>query len=96
MVISDVPSVDSCILRADDGRVLEGISTAHLETLVPREENALIMILRGSARGELAEIVERDKSKYTVTVQTVPDRDQILRLDFDDVCEYVGEVPMMY
>ena len=50
------------------------------------------MILSGSRKGQVAELVAKDKRSCVAAVQTLPDKDEVLKLDFDDVCEYTGEV----
>lgn len=39
---------------------------------------------------QLAEIVDKDKERCKAVVQFIPDRDQVLTLDYDSICEYVG------
>ena len=50
------------------------------------------MVVRGSESGQLGRIVARDKSKYIATVQLILTED-VLALDYDNICEYVGVVP---
>ena len=45
MVVEDVVTADSCTCRTDDGRVLEDIRPDYLETVIPKGEGALVMIL---------------------------------------------------
>lgn len=41
---------------------------------------------------KVCEVIERDKERYTATVQILPDRDEVFQLDYDDICEYTGDV----
>ena len=66
--------------------------TDKLETLIPKHEGGVVMVVRGSESGQLGRIVARDKSKYIATVQLILTED-VLTLDYDNICEYVGVVP---
>ena len=50
------------------------------------------MVVRGSHTGHLGRIVARDKTRYLATVQLIHTED-VLTLDYDNICEYVGNVP---
>lgn len=41
---------------------------------------------------KVCQVIERDKERYTATVQILPDRDEVFQLDYDDICEYTGDV----
>lgn len=92
VVIIDVVSRDSCICRAENGDLLEGIRQDQLETVIPRDLTSTMMIVKGSHRSQLAEILDRDKERCKAVIQFIPDRDQVLTLDYDSICEYVGPV----
>ena len=49
------------------------------------------MIVRGSNCGQLGEIVSRDKRSSRATVQILPDKEYVVKLDYDDICEFVGD-----
>lgn len=92
VVIDDVVTMDNCTCRTDEGKLLEGIHPKQLETLIPKKDNALVMIVSGKNRGQMGEMLQRDKRNAMAVIQILPDKDQVLKLDFDDICEYVGEV----
>ncbi|XP_059087184.1 G-patch domain and KOW motifs-containing protein-like, partial [Tigriopus californicus] len=92
VVIDDVVTLDNCTCRTDEGKLLEGIHPRQLETLIPKKDHALVMIVNGINRGQMGEMLQRDKRSAIAVVQILPDKDQVLKLDFDDICEYVGEV----
>ena len=92
VTVEDVPGRDSCVIKTQEGRVYEDIPHKMLETLIPKNEGAIVMIVVGKYRGRLGEILRRNKRDCIATVQTVPDRDEVLNLDFDEICEYVGNV----
>lgn len=68
------------------------MKTDQLETVIPREDNSHIMIVSGQYKKEIAEIKDRNKNKEQVTVQLLSDRSELLTLDYDSVCHYVGDV----
>ncbi|XP_038061611.1 G-patch domain and KOW motifs-containing protein-like [Patiria miniata] len=90
--IVDVIAQGICTCRTEDGRILEDIDQSMLETLIPRGDMACVMIVAGELCGQLGSVVMRDKSKANADVQLLRDRDQIKRLDYDDICEYAGNI----
>ena len=66
--------------------------TDKLETLIPKGDNGVVMVVRGCSTGQLGRVVARDKTRYMATVQLIHNED-VLSLDYDDICEYVGLVP---
>ncbi len=63
-----------------------------VETLIPKTEMACVMIVAGGLKGQLGSLVKRDKTRAKADVQLLRDRDQIKRLDYDDICEYAGNI----
>ena len=92
VVVEDVAAENSCTLRTESGSVIDGVSPKQIETLIPKNVGGVVMILSGSRKGQVAELVAKDKRSCVAAVQTLPDKDEVLKLDFDDVCEYTGEV----
>ena len=92
VIVEDVAAENSCTLRTESGSIIDGVSPKHIETLIPKNIGGVVMILSGSRKGQVAELVAKDKKSYVAAVQTLPDKDEVLKLDFDDVCEYTGEV----
>lgn len=92
MVVYDVMSSKHCSCKTDDGKYLDDISPSMLETVIPRDENAYVMIVQGKYSGELCTILKKDKSKCVATVQFLSDRNQALKIEYDSICEYVGDV----
>ncbi len=94
MVVEDVLTPEQCSCRSEeDSSFLEDVCPEQLETVIPKKEGSVVMVLRGRWRGRLGEMVKRDKAKCLAVVQMLPDRDEVARLDFDDICEYIGDVP---
>ncbi|XP_033643445.1 G-patch domain and KOW motifs-containing protein-like [Asterias rubens] len=90
--IVDVATRDTCTCRTDDGKLLDGIDQSMVETLIPKTEMACVMIVAGGLKGQLGSLVKRDKTRAKADVQLLRDRDQIKRLDYDDICEYAGNI----
>jgi G patch domain/KOW motif-containing protein len=91
VVIEDVSSNESCVCRTESGAILEDVSNWRCETIIPKAEYSIVMIVRGQNRGQLAEILSRDKRSSQATLQILPDKEDIVKLDYDDICEYVGD-----
>ena len=66
--------------------------TDKLETLIPKSEGGVVMVVRGEHRGQVGRIVARDKSRYLATVELVL-TDSVLNTDYDNICQYLGPVP---
>jgi len=92
VVIVDVPSANSCVCRTSDGKVIEDVPLKSVETVIPRSDDAVVAIVTGSHRGQLGVVMKRDKEKCMALVQLLSDRDTVLRLLYDHICEYVGDV----
>jgi len=95
VIIIDVLSRDECICKRENGSVLEGISQNMLETVIPKNDDAYVMILDGELKGQVGQILERDRSKNLAHVQLITNRNQTCRLSFDSICEYVGDVDVL-
>ncbi len=92
VIVDDVVSADSCTCRTAGGRYLDDVHPKQLETLVPKSEGDVVMILVGERKGQLAEMLRRDKAACLAAVRLLPDRDELLKLSFDDICEYTGDM----
>jgi len=92
LVVVDVVTVDSCDCRTQKGKLVEGVRTDRLETIVPKSDLGRVMVVRGQKAGEIGEVINRDKSRYLATVQLIMS-EEVLVLDYDSVCEYAGSVP---
>lgn len=82
MVVIDVSSRTRCICRAEDGALVDDVDAALLETVVPRADLATVMVVAGPRKGQLCQLLERDKRKQVATVQALPDRDEIYQVGF--------------
>lgn len=91
VTVEDVASNEVCVCRTESGSILDNVSNSKCETLIPKAEFGIVMIVRGSNSGQLGEIVSRDKRSSRATVQILPDKEFVVKLDYDDICEFVGD-----
>ena len=81
------PGVANLLLDGSQ-RLKECIKASSLETVVPREEGAIVVIVHGKLKGSKAKLLQRKSEKGVVTVQLLSDL-SVHRFSFDDVAEYV-------
>ncbi|GFS01519.1 G patch domain and KOW motifs-containing protein [Elysia marginata] len=92
VVIVDVPTPGVCVCRTINDKVIPDVPQSSLETVIPRDDDAHVMIVSGSEIGQIGKIMKRDKDRCLAIIQLLSDRDVVLRLQFDEICEYVGNV----
>ncbi|XP_061187487.1 G-patch domain and KOW motifs-containing protein-like [Saccostrea echinata] len=92
VTVLDVPGPENCICKTEDGKVLEGLSQLQLETVIPKSDRAFVLIVSGKFRGQLGEVMSRNKKKSTAAVQLLQDRDSVLNISYDHICEFVGDI----
>ncbi|XP_068785393.1 G-patch domain and KOW motifs-containing protein isoform X2 [Struthio camelus] len=91
MVVEDVVSGDTCVCRTDEGRLVEGLREAMLETVIPRGEADRVMVVLGQHAGKVGRILERDPARSRALVQLQREAaGRVLALDYDAICHYVG------
>uniref|UniRef100_A0AC34G6G2 G-patch domain-containing protein n=1 Tax=Panagrolaimus sp. ES5 TaxID=591445 RepID=A0AC34G6G2_9BILA len=90
MVVIEASDRNNCLLRDEDGRKHE-LKEKWIETVIPKGKGGKVMVLAGKYRGSVGRIVDRDDRKYKVWV-ALHESDDIVKVDFDDACEYVGYV----
>jgi len=95
VAIVDVQYDGSCTCETKSSRLID-LHESQLETVIPKssDKDVYVKITGGSRsyRGRLGKILSKDKRKEKVNVQLLEDRDQVLTISFDDVCEYLGSV----
>lgn len=88
--IIDVVSPTVCDIYIDDFKeIFQHISQKQLETSVPRQKGAPIMVVAGKYKQRLGQLLHRSKHSEYVAVQ-VHDEDDVQKLHLDDVAEYRG------
>ena len=92
-IIEDVINPFTCICRTVDSektKLLDNVRSSYVETVIPKE-NGIVMILFGKHKGELGELLTRDKHKARAEIQLL-DGKEVVRLDYDHLCEFTGEI----
>ncbi|XP_056001685.1 G-patch domain and KOW motifs-containing protein-like [Ostrea edulis] len=69
-----------------------GLSQSQLETVIPKSDGAFVLIVSGKHRGQLGEVMERNRKMSSAAVQLLQDRDCVVNIDFDHICEFVGNI----
>ncbi|GFN77265.1 G patch domain and kow motifs-containing protein [Plakobranchus ocellatus] len=92
VVIVDVPSTGMCVCKTGDNKVISDVPQYCLETVIPRTDDAHVAIVAGDDIGQIGKVMKRDKDRCIALVQLLSDRDIVLRLPYDKICEYVGNV----
>lgn len=90
--VIDVVSPDNCVCRTDNGTVLENLTQSDMETVIPKTEKSFVILVSSKHRGQLAELMSKDKKNCKATVQLLKDRDEVLQVDYDSICEYIGDI----
>ncbi|KAM9250288.1 G-patch domain and KOW motifs-containing protein, partial [Cariama cristata] len=91
MVVEDMVSPNTCVCRTDEGRLVEGLQEAMLETVIPRGEADRVMVVLGEHAGRVGRILEREPARSRALVQLERDEaGRVVPLDYDAVCHYVG------
>lgn len=91
MVVEDLLSPDTCVCRTDEGRLVDGLQEAMLETVIPRGDADRVMVVLGQHAGKVGRILERDPSKSRALVQLQREvGSKVLELDYDAVCHFLG------
>lgn len=59
-----------------------------LETVIPKNMNQVMMVIRGSVAGEFGKLIEKDKKKEIVMLELFNGSGDVERIKFDDSCEF--------
>ncbi|KAL7647179.1 UNVERIFIED_CONTAM: hypothetical protein RMT77_002437 [Armadillidium vulgare] len=89
VVIRSIDTVENCTCITDEGKVLYDVNPNHLETVIPKT-SAVVLVVKGIYNGQKARILELHKEKEKATIQLLDESSDILRLYYDDICEYVS------
>ncbi|XP_077976486.1 G-patch domain and KOW motifs-containing protein-like [Styela clava] len=97
VIIEDVLGGGLCCCKTTDGRLLDDIEESMLETVIPKSaSDSYIIIVKSKFKskhsGKLAKILEKDKANCEALVQLIEDRDVVVRVAFEEMCEYTGDV----
>ena len=78
------------ICRTETGTILDEVLNSKCETIIPKSHD-MVMVVRGTNAGRLANILRRDKTSSRALLEILPDKEDIVNLSYDDICEYTGE-----
>ena len=80
-----------CTLYSRDTRkYYSNVRQDQLETVVPQNEDARVLVVQGQFKGQRARLLQRHKDTQLAVVQFLSDF-EVHKLPFDDVSEFVGD-----
>lgn len=68
---------------------VQRVKQRQLESVVPKAAGGRVKVILGKHRGELATLMQRHRTGSVAAVQLIHDL-SILRVEFDEIAEYVG------
>ena len=86
--VNDVLSAELIQVITPSGKIVE-IDPEDVETVIPKEDFAKVMIVRKEHKGQIAEILRKDSRNEKVTVRILPDKEEVLELRYDYICQLV-------
>jgi G patch domain/KOW motif-containing protein len=89
MVIVEAADANNCELRDERGKMHYQIKQKWLETVIPRERDARVMVVAGKYRGQIGAVAERDNKRESLWLRLLQN-DEMIKLSFEDVCEWMG------
>ena len=87
-VIYDVPELGRADLRLENGKRLDDVKEAYLQTALPKRGGE-VLILSGALKGEKGKLLERSSRTETVVLQ-LHDDSSIHTLSMENVAEFCG------
>lgn len=87
--VIDVTSPGTCTVVTDERLLVNHVTASMLETVVPHDTGAKVMILKGSLKYEIAILLRRDSKRQEAQVQLLSDPQTIRTYSFDHVCQFV-------
>lgn len=81
--VIDIPTPGLATLRLDSGSYINEMKEKHLETVLPKIGESCILLI-GPHKGQIANLVEKQKEKEVVIVELVDDL-TILQMSMDAV-----------
>uniref|UniRef100_A0A0N5AVD9 G-patch domain-containing protein n=1 Tax=Syphacia muris TaxID=451379 RepID=A0A0N5AVD9_9BILA len=89
VMVIDAADQDNCTIRDDRGQLYYQICEEWLETVIP-QEGSRVMIVGGRWRGNLGVLEIKERKRERVVVRLLHSED-IVKVPYDDVCQWVGE-----
>ena len=93
VIVTDVLSNDQIECVTSSGQILDNIDPHDVETVIPKDDTSVLMIVRGSEfKGKIGELLRKDPKREVVVIRVLPDKEEVLKLGYDDVCEVTGDI----
>jgi G patch domain/KOW motif-containing protein len=90
-MVLDVAPDGSCDLRMEDSRQVVNVHQDQLETVVPKEAGAAVMVVAGQHKGSKGRLLQVSLSSSAAALQLVGDM-SVVRLLLDDVAQFMGHL----
>lgn len=88
----DVSPNGSCDVRLEEeGRSVVSVHQDQLETVVPKEPGAAVMVLAGKHKGRKGRLLQASVSGGAAALQLLGDM-EVVRLSLDDVAQFMGHL----
>ncbi|XP_018017814.1 G-patch domain and KOW motifs-containing protein [Hyalella azteca] len=88
VVVENVMTAVQCECRTSSGRLLSGVPLAVLETVIPKQHPRVVMVVKGRHAGMLGRVLEQHKSSQEASIQLLEDKSIILKLHYEQICQY--------
>lgn len=89
VIVQNVETAESCECITEEGKVLREVHPEWLETVIPKVHPQIVMIVKGQQKSQKGRILQLHKEQEKASVQLLEDETVILKLHYDDICEYV-------
>ena len=89
--VVDIIDSEFCICRDEYGKLLDKVPQSILETVIPKEKGALVLLLSGQYRFQIAELEEKNSKSESIICITSIDKD-VITVPFGEVCQYIGDL----
>ncbi|KAF2356580.1 Spp2/MOS2 G-patch domain [Trinorchestia longiramus] len=88
VVIENVVTAVQCVCRTSEGKVLSHVPPDILETVIPKLSPRIVMVVKGRHAGMVGRVLEQHKREQEASVQLQDDSSRILRLHYEQICQY--------
>ncbi|XP_042885924.1 G-patch domain and KOW motifs-containing protein-like [Penaeus japonicus] len=90
VIVKTVITAESCECITAEGDILRKVHPEWLETVIPKIHPQIIMVVKGQQKGQRGRILQLHKDQEKASVQFLEDETVIMKLHYDDICEYVS------
>ena len=88
-IVVDIVRPGIANLLLDHSHMLkESLKETSLETVVPRGEAAIVLVVKGKLRGSKGKLLQRRSDQAMATIQLLSDL-SVHHMSFDDIAEHV-------